>query len=141
MSSEATVVVGLRINKDNLNYDSSSQGFSADILRGFGPTPGCIQVSTDGTDIDLDQLDTPGLCYLCNLDTVNFVEYGIWEPATSRFYPLGELLPGEQSILRLSRNIRQEYEGTGTGTSAPTNTFRFKANTTSCSVRIEVFDK
>jgi hypothetical protein len=57
------------------------------------------------------------------------------------FYPLIELLPGESYVFRLSRNIQEQYAGTGTGTTAPDNRLRIKANGASCVVLVEAFEK
>lgn len=141
MADEAIVRSSLQIKAGNVNYQSQPTAFKADVTGRKGPVPGAIAVSTDGTDVDFGELTTPGLCRIQNLDPTNFVEYGIWEPATSTLYPLGELLPGETYILRLSRNLQEEYLGTGTGTSAPTNRLRFKANTAACNVVVEAFEK
>lgn len=141
MSDEATVRVSLNINKDNLSYQSQPQGFTVDVDGVNGPTPGAVTVSATGTDISLSQLTVPGMCHLRNIDDSNYVEYGIKEPSTGFFYPLGEIGPGESYVLKLSRNIRQEYTNTGTGTSAGTNTFHMKANGGSAVVVIEAFER
>lgn len=148
MADEATVNATLTIQKQNddgtrilIDYDSRPASFTADVDGTKGPSPGSITVSTDGTDVDFSELTEPGLCRLMNQDDTNFVEYGIREPATGTFYPLGEMLPGETYIIRLSRNLHEEYVGTGTGTSAPTNFFHIKADTAACNVLVEAFEK
>lgn len=141
MANEATLSVSMNIVKDGRQLCRFQSGFNADVAGRKGPVPGAITISTAGTDIDLTQLTSPGLCILRNLDDTNFVEFGIKEPATGFFYPLGELLPGEDYVLRLSRNLRQEYTNTGTGTSAPTNNLHMKANTAAVVVDIEAFER
>lgn len=141
MANEVTVRATLQINKDHESYDSRPGGFSATKENVGGPTPGHVLVGVGGTDIDLSQLTVPGFCRLQNKDEENYVEYGIKEPSSGFFYPLGELGPGETYVLKLSRNIRQEYTGTGTGTSAPTNTLHMKANTSACKVLVEAFER
>jgi hypothetical protein len=77
-----------------------------------------------------------------NLDADNFFAYGIWDPEGHTFYPLGELLVGEFTILRLSRDLQEEY-GTapGTGTiGADTNRLRLKAHTAACIALVEAFE-
>lgn len=140
MSDEAQIRSSLQINKGNLNYQSQPTAFNADVATGKGPSPGAITAALAGTDVDFGELVQPSLCRLMNLDDANFVEYGIREPATGFFYPLGELLPGESFVLRLSRNLQEEYTGVGTGTSAPTNFFHLKANTAPCVVLVEAFE-
>lgn len=142
MSREATVNCGLLIRKGSLAYQSTPSAFTADVAGTKGPSPGAITVTTAGTDVDLSQLSQPGLCWLQNLEPPggNFVEYGVRDPATSGFYPLGELLPGEGFVLRLSRNLEEEYyPSTGTGTTGPTKRLHLKANGASVDVRCDAF--
>lgn len=139
--NEAVISGGLSIRVGSLVYQSQPNQFQADVSVARGPTPGMVEIDTDGTDIDLGQLDTPGLCRLMNLDASNYVEYGMWDPLTEVFYPLGELLPGETYILRFSRNLQEAYDGTGTGTTTATKRLRFKANSANCFVLIEAFEK
>jgi hypothetical protein len=141
MANEAQVRASLQIRVGNGYYQSQPTVFNADVSTFNGPTPGAVTIDTGGIDIDLTQLTVPGFCWMQNLDSTNFVEYGIYDFETDVFYPFGELLPGEINIIRLSRNFGIEYEGVGTGTTGRTNRFRLKANTSSCVVRIDVFEK
>lgn len=141
MANEATVQTRLRIKNGNLDYQSQPGSFTADVAGAKGPTPGAITVSTDGTDIDLGELDTPGLCRVLNLDDTNFVEFGRWDNTTEVFYPLIKVLPGEGYVFRLSSMIEEEYAGTGTGTTANVSTFRAKADTAACNVLVEAFEE
>jgi hypothetical protein len=144
MSNEIRATIGLAINKGKIDYMSRPNSFTASMTNTGGPTPGQILVSVYGTDVDLSVLDTPGFCWMQNLDTVNYVEYGVWDGEFDRFYPLGELKPGEINVIRLARNLFQEYgegPGTGTGTQgAGTNTFRMRAYNQDCKVRVEAFE-
>lgn len=140
MADEAQVNSSLRIIKGNIEYYSLPRVFSADVTGTKGPTPGVMVASVTGADVDLSELTTPALCRLINLDTTNFVEYGIWDPEGSTFYPLGEIQPGESYIIRLSRYLQEEF-GTGTGTTgADTNRLRLKADTAACNVVVEAFE-
>ncbi len=146
MANEASIVSSLAIRKQTgsivqIDYQSRPSAFKVTVTGRKGPVPGAIAVSTGGTDVDLSELTTPGLCRLSNQDATNYVEYGIWEPATTTFYPFGEIGPGESYVVKLSRNFLEEYSGTGTGTTAPTNTFRMKANGAACNVLVEAFEK
>jgi hypothetical protein len=140
VANEATVSVSLGIVKSNRQLCRFQSSFNANVAGTKGPVPGAVTISTAGTNIDLSQLTTPGLCVLRNLDVTNYVEYGIREPATGFFYPLGEILPGEDYVLRLSRNIGEEYTNTGTGTSASTNTLHMKANSAAVVVSVEAYE-
>lgn len=146
MANEARVTNSLSIRKQSgtviqIDYQSRPNSFSVDVTGTKGPVPGAVAISTGGTDVSFAELTTPSLCRIHNQDATNYVEYGIWEPATSTFYPFGEIGPGETYILKLSRNFLEEYSGTGTGTTAPTNTFRMKANGAACNVLVEAFEK
>lgn len=140
MADEAVLRTSLAIRKGNVDYSSKPAGFSADVTGEKGPTPGAVAVTTYGTDISLSQLTTPGFVRLMNLDATNYVEYGIYYTAGNKFLPLGEIGPGESYVLKFSRNLFEDYAGTGTGTSADVNTFRIKANTASCNVLVEAFE-
>jgi len=147
MSGEASIQASLMINKTdasgNVNYRSYPTQFNADVDGALGPTPGAFVVSIYGTDVDLSELSQPGLCRISNQDSTNYVTYGISDPETDKFYPLGEILPGEFFILRLSRMLGWEFAeaGIGTGTTGvKTNTLCFIANTTDCVVLVEAFE-
>lgn len=139
MANEATVRAALSIRVGNIDYQSRPSTFLADVAEGTGPTPGEISVGVNGTDVDLTAVTTPGLCFLQNRDDTNYVDYGVYDPESAKFYPLGRLLAGECFVLRLSPRIESEY-GTGTGTTGPTtNTLRMQANGAACRVLVEVF--
>jgi len=147
MSGEAKIQISLNIDKidatGNLSYRSYPLTFNADVDGALGPTPGAFIASIYGTDVDLSQLTVPGLCRLSNQDPTNYISYGICDPETDKFYPLGELLPGEFFLLRLSRELGQEYAGSGTGTGtsgANTNKLRFVSHTAPCAVLVEAFE-
>lgn len=141
MAQEAVVSSSLRINKDNLQWNPQPANFIADVLGTKGPTPGCITATTAGTDVDLSQLGDPGLCTIRNLDSTNWVSYGLWIPGTLNYYPLGELLPGEEYVLRLSRDLGEQFTNTGTGTTASVNRLRLKANGASVNVFVGAFER
>ncbi len=140
MANEAQIRLSLQIRQGQGVYQSQPSSFTADVLAFKGPTPGVVLIDTGGVDIDLSQLTQPGFCWMQNLDDTNYVEYGIYDPETVVFTPLGELRPGEINLIRLSRNFGEEYAGVGTGTTAPTNRLRFKANSASVLVRVEAFE-
>ncbi len=134
MTSEAQIHSSLQITKPNekLEYRSSPTAFKATVTGAKGPVPGALAITTAGVDIDFSELTQPALCRLQNLDTTNYVDYGIWDPEGGKFYPLGALLPGETYVIRLSPNLHEEFgEGAGT-TGADTNRLRLKANTAAC---------
>jgi len=142
MANEATIRASLAISKGAIEYVSRPSQFTATVTGTHGPAPGAFLVTTAGIDVDLSEFTQPGLCRIQNLDSTNFVTYGIWDPESVLFYPFGELLAEESYILRLSRYLDQEIgTGTGTGTSGPdTNKWRFKADTASVVVLVEAFE-
>ena len=141
MACEIDIRMSLRIRKDKLDYQSNPTGFTDDLTGTKGPTPGAIAVSTQGTNVDLSQLTTPGWCWLQNLDVDNYVEWGIYDTERDVFFPIGELGPGQTALYKCSRNVLEEYfPATGTGTTAPTNKLRLRADKAACNVRVEVFE-
>ena len=138
--------MSIRIGTNPVQLDHRSQPmvFNIDVVGIKGPSPGAILVSVTGTDVDLSELVVPGLCRFMNLDDDNFFEYGIFDPDTSTFYPLGEVGPGHFYVLHLSRNLAWQYgTGTGTGTSpgeGETNRLRLKADTAPLNALVEAFE-
>ena len=150
MSNEATIRTSLQIRKTNtagdlvlMDYQGRPTDFQCSVAGAKGPTPGAVTVSIMGTAIDLSQLTVPGLCRIMNEDPTNFVEYGINENTTNKFYPLGEIGPGESYILKLSRWLGREWAepGTGTGTALGSdNKLMMRANAAACNVLVEAFE-
>ncbi len=138
MANEFSVRTSLQLKIGNQNYQSQPTSFQATQVGLGGPTPGQITALTTGTDVDLSQLVTPGLCRLMNLDPTNYVEYGIRDPGTGSFYPLGEIQPGETYVLRFSRNLLEAF--VGTGTTGDVNKFTIRASVASCKVLVEAFE-
>jgi hypothetical protein len=142
MSNEASIRVGLQIRAGNIDYASRPTSFRANVTGRKGPVPGAITVTTAGIDVDFSGLTTPGLATIHNLDATNYVTCGIYEPSNGRFYPVHEILPGEIYPCRFSRALLDYvFPATGTGTSAPSVTFRIKADTASCVVVVEAFER
>jgi hypothetical protein len=140
VASEGQLNITLNIRKGNLIVPIQ-ETFRFDVTGQNGPSPGAVTATTAGTDVDLSQLTTFGKCVIKNLDPVNYVEVGIWDPETLKFYPFAELAPGEPLLVTLSRNFGVEYEDTGTGTSPATNRLRIKANTASCNVQVLAYER
>lgn len=139
--SDAQIRCSLQINKSNLQYRSYPTDFSASLTGSNGPTPGAITISTTGTNIDLSELTTPGLCVFKNIDDTHFITIGPYDPESNLWYPMIEILAGEIYVVRLSRNLGNEY-ATGTGTVGPsTNTFRAVADTAASVLVVDAFEK
>lgn len=138
MANEATISSGLNIRKGNLNYQSQPMSFRANVSGTKGPTPGALEVTTSGTNVDFSELTTPALCRIMNLSATYLVEWGIHDG--SLFHPVGEVLPGETYVIRLSRNLGEEEDVPGTGTSAVVNAFFLRAVGGTVNVVVEAFE-
>ena len=150
MSNEAQVMGSLFVRKNDaddgtvLLNEQFTTAFQADVDGTLGPTPGAFTASEYGTDVDLSELTTPGLCWLSIQNADNYVTFGISDPDTDEFYPLGELLPGERYPIRLSRSLGEVWtaSGTGTGTSGSSNkTLTFYAHGGDTVVYVGAFEK
>jgi len=140
MADEARITSSLFIsNVGKLVYQSQPTAFTADVSTAKGPTPGVVVATTAGVNVDLSVLTVPGFCRIMNLDSTNFVEVGIWDGST--FYPMLDILAGHFVTVMLSASLGDEF-GTGTGTSGPgINRLRVKADTASCNVVVEAFER
>lgn len=143
MPGQITVIVNMRITNANGNLQEQTQptSYQATMVGERGPTPGSLHVPLSGIDANFSELVVPGgLCWLINIDTNgNFCTYGIFDHTFNRFYPLGELLPGQPTLFRLSRFLGTEY-GTGSGTVGHGDTIRFYAVGAPVDIVIKAFD-
>lgn len=143
MADEADIRVSLQIQKDQVYYASQPTQYYADVdtvPSSDGTLPGLVTVTTEGTDVNLSSFVDPRLCMMRNFGPGYYVEYGIFDPQTNIFYPLGEMLPNENYLVRLSRNLFEQYGPTGTGTTPAENTFRMKSNGASSVCLVSVFE-
>lgn len=154
MADEAQVRSQLQIRKIDqgtgltlIDYPSKSSGvFKVDVDGTKGPVPGAFTIYKTGTNVDFSQLTLPGLCVIKNLSPTWFFTYGIYYALDNRFFPLGEVLPAEEYVLRLSRDLGVDYYNTGTGTDPATATrlqFRLTnlATVSSIDVLVEAFER
>lgn len=140
MTDEARLNLSLQITKDNLQYRSHPTAFNADVTGAKGPTPGAMAATTAGTDVDLSELTSYGWCRIYNLDSTNFVTVGIRDGG--EFYPLADVYPGEFTVIQLSQFLGDSFDtGTGTATVDTGNALCIKANTASCDVVVEAFER
>lgn len=128
MADEATIRASLQIRKTSgsitMINENVSEGFSDTVAGTKGPCPGALTVPPGGKVVPLDELSTPGWCIIKNVSPTESVEWGIRDPDSNRFYPVGEIGPGQTAgPFKFSRNVLEEYTGTGTGTSSPGNQF------------------
>lgn len=125
-----------------INYRPPAGNTIFDVSGTAGPTPGSIPVSISGTDISLSALSgPPGWMRVYNQDTTNYVIWGPYDPDTDVFYPICEIMPGEEYAVRLYRFFLRESTGTGTLPGGYNSTLRFQAHTATCQVTVDVFDR
>lgn len=143
MSDEASINVNLNIDADNVKYRSHPTNFRTDVTGRKGPVPGAFDVSVLGVNVDLSQLTVPGLAILKNIesdDSTDYVTYGIYDTSAGRFYPLGELWPGDVWPIRLSRNLGDEISGTSSGTVSGSG-LHMRSHAGTVRVSVEAFEK
>ena len=138
MANEATINCGLQIRIGNLDYRSLPVSFRASVSGIGGPSPGTIVATTAGVDVGFSQLLNPGLCRIMNLDTANYIEWGIHDGV--KFYPVGEVRPGECYVIRLAHLFGETDTAFGTGTVPSAAALHIKANGASCPVLVEAFE-
>lgn len=141
MANEVRVGASLQIVQDaDRQYMSRPGAFTDSLDNGdmVGPTPGTILVPTAGRDVYFPEFE-PGWCNLQNLDEDNVVQVGIFDTITGRFHPLLELPPKKGYPVKLSRDLSEQYTGSGTGTTAPESYLRLKATGAACYVKVEAF--
>ena len=117
MANEARVQSSLVIRSSDtgMDYRSNPTTFLADVANPRGPKPGLLTVTPHEVEVvSFSPLTTPALCRIQNLDPDTVLEYGVWDAGISKFFPLGEVQPGESYVIRLSRNLGKDYVGTGT---------------------------
>ena len=142
MANEITVRASLRVLKGNLNFPTPGQGtFLATMNGAKGPSPGVLTIGVNMTLVDFSELATPGMCWLQNLDSTNYVEWGLWDSYQNQFGVLGELKPGESSVFRLSRYLgKEQIPGTGTTPAGNPTRFAMKATGAPCDVLVMAFE-
>lgn len=147
MSKEITVRTSLRVSNGAMVYQQPCPTqYQVDQANLGGATPGQLNVTVKGVAVDLSELTLPGVVLMVNLDPTNYVEFGIYSPSILEFFPLGELRPGDPpALFRLSRNLSEQYYGTGTGTTGggESNQLYLKANGptgTICKVIVDAFE-
>jgi len=79
----------------NVQITQNAQGVFAEL-----PT---VPTTAAGTAYTFTGLATPGWALLQNLDSTNYVEFGVQVAGT--FYPFVRLNAGEQCLLRLSQGL------------------------------------
>ena len=158
MANEITLSTSLSIFKADSNgvvllRKNYSTSFQNDMSGNQGPYPGSLTVPTTGKLVYLTaEIVTAGWCWFANqgradgaAHTDEYIEIGVFDPqvtpAPGVFHPLLELSPGEGFPVKLSRNLQEQYAGSGSGTTTPENYLYLKAYRASQIVNVEAFSK
>lgn len=118
MANEISISVSIRANKGFFNYTKSAAE-TIDMAGAGGGGPGQIAVPTTGIDVAFSGFD-PGIAYLRNLDSTNYVVWGPNDGAALE--AMGRLKPGEFAVLRINPGV----------------TLRLAANAATCQCQVEV---
>lgn len=159
MSQEINVNCSLNIRKQDANSlaliaKAYQAGFRDDMSGQRGPTPGVLTANvqgTGGTQVSFAQLTAPKWCWVSHLGRTDgslsqdgdYVEIGMYDPATHKYMPMLELEAGMQIPLPLSRNLQETYVGPGTGTAAGGENARLLllAHPVAQNVSVEAYDR
>lgn len=141
---QASARLSIRDAGQRIDWKTPQRSFSFDLADTYGPTPGVILATVHGTDVDLSAIDVLGWCFFHNLDEVNYVQVGIWDPSAPRFHPFMRLPPTFAWPVLLDEFLQWEFgsgPGTGTGTlGAEDKRLRVRAYNQSCRVRVEAWN-
>lgn len=141
MSNQLRIQASLQIVNGDFQWSNQPTGITANQAGVPGTFVGAVLVSQNGTDINLSNLTTPGgWCRIFNTDPTNYVTYGVRDPDTNKFYPVGELLAGEFVIIRLSRLLGADIAGTGSAEFQSDKLFHFEAHGASLYVQIDAMN-
>lgn len=141
MSNEIQVSLSINAVKGNGSYQNLPKTFTADMDGSFvGPSPGGLIISVSGTDVNLDQFGTPGICFINNTDDTYAVRGGIYDPTNDTFYPLFRVRPGRFCFFELDQFALRETTGTGTQPGGYDCTFRLVAEGGTPNVKVEILE-
>jgi hypothetical protein len=139
MSQEIRIQATLQVTNPPVQYYSQPGVSIANQVGVGGPAPGTVLAGVGGININFGPLTTPACCRIQNYDTVNFITYGVFDAESNEFYPLGEALPGESYVIRLSRHMKTVYPPTGTGSPGAPLSFHIRADRAPCLVQVDAF--
>ncbi len=120
---------------------SYQKSFTFDVDGSVGPTPGGMVVPVGGKIIRFGELITPGIIVIKNYDATNYITYGLYDPDSKKFYPMGEVFAGEEWPWRLSRDFLERFEGTGTGTTGRSMYLMLKASEAPVNASVEAYER
>ena len=132
MANEWTIQSTATVSNGNLKYSHRPAAFRLTQTTKNGPTPGAVSATTSGVTVSLAQLTTPGIVILTNTDATNYVSIGLYTGGTT-YRPFAEIAAGESYVFKLARDIL-------TANTAD-SVLRLKADTATCIVMVQAFDK
>lgn len=145
MSDEITVRAGITVKNGNYSYASQPGYCTDDQTTPGGGVPGVVVASESGTDVSFSPLVQPAWVELVNIEAAGGAraEWGMFDPQTGVFIPVGELEPGDIAVFKLSRNFGEEWVsfGTATATTISNNTLRVKGYGGACRVSVKAHEK
>lgn len=117
MANEITATIGLQLINGNLRatFPQLSRQYTQTIA---GLSDQVLSIGTSAEDVSFTDVTTPGIVVLHNLDSTNYVSYGMSDGGTIK--TLGKLSAGDVHTFRL----------------AASTTLRMQANTAACKVRV-----
>jgi hypothetical protein len=129
-----------------------SGSFRVNVAGNKGPAPGAYDVPLTGLFVDLAELTAPGWCVFKHNGltsgedpgddpSIYYVDYGIEDLISGRKLILGELQPGWEIPIYLSRNLLEAYNQTGTGTGPANNRLWLISHIAACNVSIEAYER
>lgn len=135
MSNEIQVRASLIVKKGSKPiYQSPSVAYLDNQSGDGGPFPGDLIITADGRDIYWTDLTTPGWTWLQNNEDPAtsdvYVTFGIYDPSIRKFYPIGELGPGQGIPFKFTRDLSKDFIGSGTGSPVSGTYFRLEAHGT-----------
>jgi len=92
MADEITIIAGISVAKSNLSATIPTTSSTVD-LSGTKFIRNCQAVGTTYEAVSVGDLSSAGWCMIKNLDTTNYVEFGV--EVSAAFYPFVKILPGE----------------------------------------------
>lgn len=107
MANEIQVQIAVQVNNPSsgggfVDQKSYSAQLTQNTLGVFDEIP-TVPTTAGGTAYTFTNLATPGWAFLQNLDSTNYVDFGVQVAAT--FYPFLRLNPSECALLRLSPGV------------------------------------
>ncbi len=151
MANEARVTSSLTVQKRSsdgtvlmIDYQSRPTTFVADVDGDRGPFPGSIPVDENGVEVDFGSTGfSPSLCRIMNQSDTYTVVWGSLNSSSGVFSPIGDLLPGESVVIRLSQFLFQTIYAAGTGTApgGDTTGLYLKALDGTANALVEAFER